>query len=198
MRSSVPCVVLWTEVSGRIAPLNTRNIVMWPTKGSETVLNTSAVVGALGSDARSLSAPSLPITVTGPRSCGDGNSSTMKSSSRSMPIAFVADPTMTGASRARANPSLAPETMCSSGRVPCSRYSSISASSDSATASISFSRAGSAMACRSSGHSLSSALGPLGYRSAFSWRRSATPSKSCSCPIGSSNGATWLPKDETS
>ena len=97
-----------------------------------------------------------------------------------MPMAFVADPTITGASRARAKPSLAPDTMCSSGRVPTSRYSSINASSDSATASISFSRAGSAMACRSSGQSDSSALGPLGYRSAFSCSRSATPLNSCS------------------
>ena len=79
-----------------------------------------------------------------------------------MPIAFAADPTITGASRAFANPSLAPDTMCSSGKVPSSRYSSINASSDSATASISFSRAGSAIWWISSGHSDSSALGPDG------------------------------------
>ena len=79
-----------------------------------------------------------------------------------MPIAFSAEPTITGASRAFANPSFAPLTMCSSGSVPSSRYSSIRASSDSATASISFSRAGSAIACRSSGQSDSSALGPSG------------------------------------
>ena len=100
--------------------------------------------------------------------------------------------------RARANPSFAPLTMCSSGSVPCSRYSSIRSSSDSATASISFSRAGSAIAWISSGQVDSSAIGPLGYRSAFSCSRSATPLKSCSCPIGSSKGATWLPKDDTS
>ena len=79
-----------------------------------------------------------------------------------MPIAFAADPQITGARRARAKPSFAPDTMCSSGNDPLSRYSSINASSDSATASMSFSRAGSAIACRSSGHSDSSALGPSG------------------------------------
>ena len=86
----------------------------------------------------------------------------MKSRSRSIPIAFAADPTNTGASRARGEPAFAPLTMCSSGSEPCSRYSSINASSDSATASISFSRAGSAIAWMSSGHSDSSAIGPLG------------------------------------
>ncbi len=86
----------------------------------------------------------------------------MKSSSRSTPIAFAAEPTITGARRAFAKPSFAPETMCSSGSVPSSRYSSISASSLSATASISFSRAGSAISWISSGHSDSSAFGPDG------------------------------------
>jgi hypothetical protein len=110
-------------------------------------------------------APSLapfPITVIAPRSSGEGNSSTMKSRSRSIPIVFAADPTNTGARRAAANPAFAPITMCSSGSEPCSRYSSINASSDSATASTSFSRAGSAIAWMSSGHSDSSAIGPLG------------------------------------
>ena len=86
----------------------------------------------------------------------------MKSSSRSIPIALAAEPQITGARRARAKPPFAPSTMCSSGSEPVSRYSSINASSDSATASISFSRAGSAIACRSSGQSDSSAFGPLG------------------------------------
>ncbi len=40
IRSSVPFVALNTDESGRIVPENTRNIVMWPTYGSETVLNT--------------------------------------------------------------------------------------------------------------------------------------------------------------
>ncbi len=79
-----------------------------------------------------------------------------------MPIAFVAEPTRTGASRAAANPAFAPLTMCSSGSVPCSRYSSINASSDSATASTSFSRTGSAIAWISSGQADSSAIGPPG------------------------------------
>ena len=117
-RSSVPWVALWTDESGRIAPLNTRNIVMCPTNGSDRVLNTNAVSGPEVSVARSVSAPSLAMTVTGARSSGDGNSSTMKSSSRSMPIAFAAEPTITGARRAFANPSFAPLTMCSSGSVP--------------------------------------------------------------------------------
>ena len=171
---------------------------MCPTNGSETVLNTNALTGPSGSHERSVSPPPLPCTITGPRSTGDGNSSTMKSSNRSIPIALAADPTITGASLARAKPSFAPLTMCSSGSVPTSRYSSIRSSSDSATASISFSRAGSAMWWISSGHSDSSAFGPLGYRSAFSCRRSATPRNSCSAPIGSSKGATWFPNAETS
>ena len=36
-----------------------------------------------------------------------------------MPIALAAEPTITGARRARAKPSFAPLTMCSSGSVPC-------------------------------------------------------------------------------
>ncbi len=122
----------------------------------------------------------------------------MKSSNRSIPIALEAEPTKTGASRAFVKPSFAPCVMTASGSVPSSRYCSIRASSDSATASISFSRAGSAIAWISSGHSDSSALGPDGYRSAFSWSRSAMPLKSFSAPIGSSNGATWFPKEDTS
>ena len=86
----------------------------------------------------------------------------MKSRSRSIPIAFEAEPTNTGASRALREPVLRALGDVASGSVPSSRYCSISASSDSATASISFSRAGSAIAWISSGQSDSSARGPVG------------------------------------
>ena len=55
-------------------------------------MNTNAHTGPSGSHDRSVSPPPLPCTTTGPRSIGDGNSSTMKSSSRSIPIALAADP----------------------------------------------------------------------------------------------------------
>ncbi len=162
IRSSVPWVALWTEVSGRTFPLKTRNIVMCPTNGSETVLNTKAVSGPFASHDRVCSSPPLAITANGARSAGDGNSSTMKSRSRSIPIAFEAEPTKTGARRAFAKPAFAPWAIVASGSVPSSRYCSIRASSDSATASMSFSRAGSAIAWISSGQSDSSARGPDG------------------------------------
>ena len=117
---------------------------MCPTNGSDRVLKTKAVVGPFASLARSTVDPSFAITSTGPRSSGDGNSSAMKVSSLSIPIGAVAAPAITGASFASANPALTPRTIKSSSSVPDSRYVSIKASSDSATASISFSRAESA------------------------------------------------------
>ena len=86
----------------------------------------------------------------------------MNASKRSIPIALAADPQITGAIRALANPAFTPTAISSSESVPSSRYFSISSSSASATASISFSREGSATAWSSSGHSPSSATGPLG------------------------------------
>ena len=142
-------------------PENTRNIVMCPTYGSETVLNTYAVSGWAGSQARSFSSPALSRTATGPRSIGEGNSSAMNWSTRSTPSGRAAAAHRTGAIRASANPRFTPCTTSSSESSPSSRYFSISASSDSATASISFSRNGSALPEMSSGHSPSSALGPV-------------------------------------
>ena len=117
---------------------------------------------AEGSLARSFSSPVFDVTFTDPRSIGDGNSSAMNASSRSIPIALAAEPQITGAMRAFANPALTPTAISSSESVPSSRYFSISSSSASATASMSFSREGSATAWSSSGQSPSSAMGPLG------------------------------------
>ena len=197
-RSSVPFVALNTAESGRIVPENTRNIVMWPTYGSETVLNTRAVSGCEGSQARCFSSPDFDTTVIGPRSTGEGNSSTMNWRIRSTPMGRAAAATNTGAIRASANPFFTPWTTSSSDSSPCSRYFSMSASSDSATASMSFSRNGSALPEMSSGHGPSSARGPEGYRNARRVRRSAMPSNSCSSPRGSSSGATCVPKARTS
>ena len=67
IRSSVLCVALKMRESGRTFPLNTRNIVMCPTNGSETVLNTKARERARPDrTARSFSSPPLPTTVIGP------------------------------------------------------------------------------------------------------------------------------------
>ena len=52
-RSSTPWVTLCSEESGLTAPLKTRNIVMWPTNGSESVLNTKAATAADASVGRS-------------------------------------------------------------------------------------------------------------------------------------------------
>ena len=125
--------------------------------------------GWLGSQARSFSSPPLAMTVTAPRSIGEGNSSAMNCSTRSTPIGLAAAAHSTGAIRASANPSFTPCTTSSSESSPSSRYFSISASSDSATASISFSRNGSALPEMSSGHSPS-----VGGRAA---PRSGTPSR---------------------
>ena len=86
----------------------------------------------------------------------------MNASSRSIPIALAAEPQITGAMRAFAKPAFTPTAISSSESVPSSRYFSISSSSASATASMSFSREGSAIAWSSSGHSPSSAIGPFG------------------------------------
>ena len=155
---------------------------MCPTNGSDTVLNTYDVSGWPGSHARSFSSPALVTTVTGPRSIGEGNSSAMNWSTRSTPIGRAAAAHRTGAILASANPRFTPWTTSSSESSPSSRYFSISASSDSATASTSFSRNGSALPAMSSGHSPSVAVGPVPYRYALRPSRSATPSKSCSSP----------------
>ena len=161
MRSSVFWVALNTDESGRSLPENTRNIVMWPTNGSETVLKTNAASGPAGSLPRSFSSPLFVVATTVPRSTGEGNSSAMNASSRSIPIAFAAEPQITGAIRAFAKPAFTPTAISCSESDPSSRYFSISSSSASATASMSFSREGSATAWSSSGHSPSSAIGAV-------------------------------------
>ncbi len=79
-------------------------------------------------------------------------------------MAFVADPQRTGANFASVKPAFTPPTISCSESSPSSRYFSSSASSASATASVSFSRKGSALPAMSSGQSPSSLAGPLGYR----------------------------------
>jgi hypothetical protein len=123
-------------------------------------LNTWAVRGSFGSQARCFSSPDFDITVTAPRSTGDGNSSAMNCRTRSTPIGLPAAAHRTGAILASAKPRLTPWRTSSSESSPSSRYFSIRESSDSATASISFSRKGSALPEMSSGHSPSSAVGP--------------------------------------
>ena len=92
---------------------------------------------------------------------GEGNSSATNWSTRSTPRGRAAAAHRTGAILASAKPRLTPWTTSSSESSPSSRYFSINASSDSATASISFSRKGSALPEMSSGHSPSVAFGPL-------------------------------------
>jgi hypothetical protein len=81
------------------APEKTRKSVSLPTCGSVRVLKTSAEKGSFGPAARvtvSLVRGSVPST--GGRSPGDGKESITMSSRERTPIAFVADPRITGTS----------------------------------------------------------------------------------------------------
>ena len=163
-RSSAFRVEFSREESGRARPLNTRNRLIRPTYGSETVLNTRAVSGPFGSEGRCSSVPSFFVTVTGGRSAGEGKASATKWARRSTPAGLPAAPTSTGANFASASPALTPLTISSPDSSPASRYFSSRASSASATESASRSRYGSALAARSSGQSPSSPFGPAPYR----------------------------------
>ena len=120
-RSSVLRVALCSEESGRTRPEYTRNRLMRPTNGSDTVLNTRAVSGPFGSHARSWVEPSFVVTLTAGRSSGDGNASAMKAVSRSAPIGLDAAATTTGVNRAPVIPALTPWTICSVDSSPDSR-----------------------------------------------------------------------------
>src|SRR5438105_11188901 len=142
-RSSVLFWTLWTEESGRNRPENTRNIEILPTYGSDTVLNTCAVSGPEGSFGRSSSSPALVVTVT-VRPAGEGNTSRTNHTTRSAPMGLAAAASSTGDTLPSAKPVFMARRISSSGSSPCSRYFSSRASSASATASVSFSRYGSA------------------------------------------------------
>src|SRR5438874_12323402 len=92
-RSSVLRVALCSEESGRTRPEYTRNRLMRPTNGSDTVLNTKAVSGPFGSHARSWVELFFVFTLTGGRSSGEGNASATNAVRRSAPIGF--DPAAT-------------------------------------------------------------------------------------------------------
>ncbi len=173
---------------------------MWPTNGSDTVLNTNAVSGPGGiAGAFLLVAALRRRDRTGPRSIGEGNSSTMNVEQPVDPDRLRAP---TRRSPARAEPSRSRPSR--RGRCPPRGASPPRGTSRSGRRRT---RRPPPSASRAPGRPSragpratrdSSAMGPSGSGRPSRAGDRRCPRTRAPAPIGSSNGATWLPKDATS
>ena len=122
MRSRRPLVAFCSMEPVRNTPEYTRKKARRPTKGSVTILNTSAATGSSSAGARVTGCPfcgSAPST--GGTSSGEGKKSTTRSSRVCTPRFFSAEPQSTGCRRllmvpARNAPSNSSSVMGSSSR----------------------------------------------------------------------------------
>ncbi len=128
--------------SERSTPEATRRMEILPVKGSERVLKTSAATGALGSAASWTGWPPRSVAGNAPRSAGEGAMSTRVSSRADGPMPWPPAESVTGKIWRRRTAWRRPLSRSSWDSVPCSKKPSISRSSVSATASISWARGG--------------------------------------------------------
>jgi hypothetical protein len=148
-------------------------------------LNTSA---ASGPDASAFSVSPLVFTAM---SAGDGTTLSIAFIRACMPIILLAEPVSTGTMLPLMIPARSPFASSSSVSSSPPRYFSISASSVSAAASISFSRCAFASSTISDGTSCCSPFSPT-Y--AFIVSRSMTPLSACCEPIGICRGTHFWPQ----
>jgi hypothetical protein len=151
-------------------------------------LKTNAETGASDFGGRETSAPETGFVPTrGPLSEAAGARSTAASRRLRIPIALVAEASITGKTFRSRNALWSPRTTCSCGRSPVSKYASINASSLSATISTSLPWYSLAMSRSSAGTSptVTWPEASLAYRCDFIVMRSTTPSKPDSLRSGS-------------
>ncbi len=191
MRSFLPLTGLKTESPFLSTPEYTRTKVSWPTYGSVMSLNASAESFSSSAALRVVAASFSSVPPTGGMSTGEGRKSITASSMRCTPLFLKAVPHSMGWISVASVRARMPCLISSSDRSPSSRYLFISSSLASAAASTIFSRHSLACACSSAGMSWYSNFMPWEASSqmmAFILRRSTTPLKLSSAPIGITTG----------